>query len=334
MNLILIILFNLIIFLNIDFIIKKYGVYDYPDKIRKIHKNKTSLSGGLIIFLNILVIIFCYSFQGSQFENLIKYFFNNNIIYLFLFLFYLTVIFLFGFFDDKFNISANKKIIFLLIFIFFLISLDSSLVISKINFSFSNDVFYLKEFKIFFTILCFLLFINAFNMFDGINLQSGLYSIYIFIIFFYFSENFLFLIILIPLVVFLYFNFKNKIFLGNSGSYIIGFLISYFTIKMFNNFNNIFSDEIFLLMLMPGFDMLRLFIFRLLNKKNPFVSDNNHFHHLLYSNYNFTYAIIINLFLSVMPFILGFFVPSYIAFLFFLIIYFSFLTFLKNNDQK
>lgn len=334
MNLILIILFNLIIFLNIDFIIKKYGVYDYPDKIRKIHKNKTSLSGGLIIFLNILVIIFCYSFQGSQFENLIKYFFNNNIIYLYLFLFYLTVIFLFGFFDDKFNISANKKIIFLLIFIFFSISLDSSLVISKINFSFSNDVFYLKEFKFFFTILCFLLFINAFNMFDGINLQSGLYSIYIFIIFFYFSENFLFLIILIPLVAFLYFNFKNKIFLGNSGSYLIGFLISYFTIKMFNNFNNIFSDEIFLLMLMPGFDMLRLFIFRLLNKKNPFVSDNNHFHHLLYSNYNFTYAIIINLFLSVMPFILGFFVPSYIAFLFFLIIYFSFLTFLKNNEQK
>jgi len=334
MNLILIILFNLIIFLNIDFIIKKYGVYDYPDKIRKIHKNKTSLSGGLIIFLNILVIIFCYSFQGSQFENLIKYFFNNNIIYLYLFLFFLTVIFLFGFFDDKFNISANKKIIFLLIFIFFSISLDSSLVISKINFSFSNDVFYLKEFKFFFTILCFLLFINAFNMFDGINLQSGLYSIYIFIIFFYFSENFLFLIILIPLVAFLYFNFKNKIFLGNSGSYIIGFLISYFTIKMFNNFNNIFSDEIFLLMLMPGFDMLRLFIFRLLNKKNPFVSDNNHFHHLLYSNYNFTYAIIINLFLSVMPFILGFFVPSYIAFLFFLIIYFSFLTFLKNNEQK
>jgi len=334
MNLILIILFNLIIFLNIDFIIKKYGVYDYPDKIRKTHKKKTSLSGGLIIFLNILVIIYCYSFQGSQFENLIKYFFNNNIIYLFLFLFYLTVIFLFGFFDDKFNISANKKIIFLLIFIFFLISLDSSLVISKINFSFSNDVFYLKELNFFFTVLCFLLFINAFNMFDGINLQSGLYSIYIFIIFFYFSEDFLFLIILIPLVAFLYFNFKNKIFLGNSGSYLIGFLISYFTIKMFNNFNNIFSDEIFLLMLMPGFDMLRLFIFRLLNKKNPFVSDNNHFHHLLYSNYNFTYAIIINFFLSVMPFILGFFVPSYIAFLFFLIMYFSFLTFLKNNDQK
>ena len=334
MSYIFIIIFNLIIFSAIDFIIKKYGVYDYPDKDRKIHKKKISLSGGLIIFLNIFFIVFCYSFESSKFENLIKYFFNNNNINLFLFLFYLIVIFLFGFFDDKFNINANKKIIFLLIFIFFSINLDSSLVLSKINFSFSNDIFYLKQFEIFFTILCFLLFINAFNMFDGINLQSGLYSIYIFIIFFLFSENYVFLIMLIPFITFLYFNFKNKIFLGNSGSYLIGFLISYFTIKIFNNFNNIFSDKIFLLMLMPGFDMLRLFIFRLLNKKNPFTPDNNHFHHLLLSNYNFTYAIIINFFLSVMPFILGFFVSSYIALLLFLIIYFSFLTFFKNNDQK
>ena len=171
-------------------------------------------------------------------------------------------------------------------------------------------------------------------MYDGINLQAGLYSIYIFIIFFFFSENYIFLIILIPLITFLYFNFKNKIFLGNSGSYLIGFLISYFTIKIFNNFNNIYSDKLFLLMLMPGFDMLRLFIFRLLNKKNPFKSDTYHFHHLLFSNYNFTYALIINFFLSIMPFILGFFIPSYIALLFFFILYFSLLTFFKYNKQK
>ena len=212
MSFIAIIIFNLIIFFNIDFIIKKYEVYDYPDKVRKIHKKKISLSGGLIIFLNFFFIFFCYSFDGSQFENLIKYFFNNSNINLFLFLFYLTVVFLFGFFDDKFNIRANIKFIFLLIFIFFSINLDSSLVIYKINFSFSKSIFYLKQFEIFFTILCFLLFINAFNMFDGINLQGGLYSIYVFIIFFLFSKNYLFLMILIPIITFLYFNFKNKIF--------------------------------------------------------------------------------------------------------------------------
>ena len=334
MSFIFIILFNLIILINIDFINKKYEVYDYPDKSRKIHKKKISLSGGLIIFLNIFLIFFFYSFPSSQFEILIKSFFSNNINNLFSFLLCITIIFLFGYFDDKFNISANKKIIFLLLFIFFFIKLDSSLVISKISFSFTKDLFYLQPFEIFFTILCFLLFMNAFNMYDGINLQSGLYTIYIFIIFFLFTANYFFLIVLIPLITFLYLNLKNKIFLGNSGSYLIGFLISYFIIKIFNNFNNITSDKIFLLMLMPGFDMLRLFIVRLLKKKNPFAPDNDHFHHLLSSNYNFIYAVIINFFLSIMPFILGLFLPSYISFLIFLIIYFSFLTFFKINDQK
>jgi len=334
MSFILVIIFNLIIFFNIDFIIKKYGVYDLPDNYRKIQKKKISLAGGLIIFFNIFFILFCYSFESIQFENLIKYLFNNDNNNLFIFLFYLTVIFLFGFFDDKLDISANKKIIFLSIFMFFSINLDTNLVVSEINFSFSENIFFLEQFEIIFTILCFLLFINAFNMYDGINLQAGLYSIYIFIIFFFFTENYIFLIILIPLITFSYFNFKNKIFLGNSGSYLIGFLISYFAIKIFNNFNNIYSDKLFLLMLMPGFDMLRLFIFRLLNKKNPFKSDTYHFHHLLFSNYNFTYALIINFFLSIMPFILGFFIPSYIAFLFFFILYFSFLTFFKYNKQK
>jgi UDP-GlcNAc:undecaprenyl-phosphate GlcNAc-1-phosphate transferase len=334
MSILLTILFNLIIFFNVNFIIKKYGLYDHPDMLRKIHKKKTSLAGGFIFFLNIIFIFFCYSFQDNYFENLIKNFFNNNYINLFLFLFFLIIVFVFGFFDDKFNISANKKLFFLFAFFFLLVNLDPGLIISRINFSFTKNIFYLKQFEFFFTILCLLLFINAFNMFDGINLQSGLYSIYIFTIFFFYSENYFFLIILIPLFMFLYFNLKSQIFLGNSGSYLIGFLISYFTIKIFNNFNNIFSDDIFLLMIMPGFDMLRLFVVRLFNKKNPFAPDNNHFHHLLILKYNFVYALIINLLLTILPFIIGFFVPSYIAFGFFLTIYFSFLISFKKNDQK
>jgi UDP-GlcNAc:undecaprenyl-phosphate GlcNAc-1-phosphate transferase len=334
MSIVAIILFNLIIFFNINFIIKKYGLYDHPDILRKIHKEKTSLSGGFIFFLNIFLIFFCFSFQDSQFESLIKNFFNNNYNNLFLFLFFLMLIFVFGFLDDKFNFDANKKLLFLLVLIFFLINLDPGLIISNINFSFTKKIFDLKQFEIFFTILCFLLFINAFNMFDGINLQSGLYSIFIFTNFFFYSGNFFFLIILIPIFTFLFFNFRGKIFLGNSGSYLIGFLISYFTIKLYNNFNNIFSDKIFLLMVMPGFDMLRLFFLRLLNKTNPFKADNNHFHHLLILKYNFVYALIVNFLLTTAPFIIGFFVPSYIVFLFFVIIYFSLLISLKKNDKK
>ncbi len=50
-----------------------------------------------------------------------------------------------------------------------------------------------------------------------------------------------------------------------------------------NNLNSV--DEIFLLLMIPGLDMLRLFIERLLQKKNPLKPDRNHFHHLLLNRF-------------------------------------------------
>ena len=302
MSFIAIIIFNLIIFFNIDFIIKKYEVYDYPDKVRKIHKKKISLSGGLIIFLNFFFIFFCYSFDGSQFENLIKYFFNNSNINLFLFLFYLTVVFLFGFFDDKFNIRANIKFIFLLIFIFFSINLDSSLVIYKINFSFSKSIFYLKQFEIFFTILCFLLFINAFNMFDGINLQSAFYSLFLLFIFLVIGFAVEIIIILIlSLLFFSYLNYNNKCFLGDNGSLLIAFILSFLFIKSYNSNYITNADQIFLLMMIPGVDLLRLAITRIYNGKHPFRGDRDHFHHNILEKYGYNKTILITFFIIVIP---------------------------------
>ena len=67
-------------------------------------------------------------------------------------------------------------------------------------------------FSYFFTILCFLLFINALNMFDGINLQVGCYSLIVCIILIsngIFSD--LNLILIFSLLIFLFYNYKNKI---------------------------------------------------------------------------------------------------------------------------
>ena len=55
--LLIIILFNLVIFLNYKKISKLYNLFDYPDQLRKIHKNPTPLFGGLVIFFSLL--IFC-----------------------------------------------------------------------------------------------------------------------------------------------------------------------------------------------------------------------------------------------------------------------------------
>ena len=120
-------------------------------------------------------------------------------------------------------------------------------------------------------------------MFDGINLQVALYSILLFIIFLLKGININFnLVILLSLTLFLYFNYKNKCFLGDSGSNILFFIISCTVIKNYNINLNFQIEEIFILMFLPGLDMFRLFLFRLIRGNNPFKADNSHIHHLLY----------------------------------------------------
>ena len=119
-------------------------------------------------------------------------------------------------------------------------------------------------------------------MFDGINLQSSSYFIIlVFYILNLHDNNFFLVFLLISLIIIFKLNFKGKIFMGDSGIYILSFFLSYLIIKNYNINVKINADLIFILMMLPGIDMLRLFIFRILNKKNPFSPDKNHIHHLL-----------------------------------------------------
>ena len=52
-------------------------------------------------------------------------------------------------------------------------------------------------------------------------------------------------------------------------------------------------DTIFIIMMIPGIDMLRMFIIRVINKKNPFRPDKNHLHHLLLTKFKYFKTIII-----------------------------------------
>ena len=125
-------------------------------------------------------------------------------------------------------------------------------------------------------------------MLDGINGQAGGYSIYILIIFIFLNINIeLSISLIITLLFFLYFNFKNKMFLGDSGTILLGFVFSYFFIKSYNMGFDISSDEIFLIMMIPGFELLRLALQRLYNKRHPFSPDNQHIHHLLLRKLSF-----------------------------------------------
>ena len=275
-----------------------YNLYDYPDELRKKHKNPTPLFGGLVIIIN----IFLYCFV--DYISFIEFNFFQNKSEISIFLLFSSLFFFVGYIDDKLSITPNLKLLIYILLIFILIFFDKDLIIRKINFSFSDFIFNFQTFSIFFTILCFLLFINSFNMLDGINGQAGTYSIYISIIFIFLNINPLFFIsLIITILFFLYFNFKDKIFLGDSGTILLGFLISYFFIKSYNMGSTITSDEIFLIMMIPGFELLRLAIQRLKNKRHPFSADNNHIHHLFLTRLSFFKSYFLVQFLLFFPFL-------------------------------
>jgi UDP-GlcNAc:undecaprenyl-phosphate GlcNAc-1-phosphate transferase len=105
------------------------------------------------------------------------------------------------------------------------------------------------------------------------------------------------------------FNLKNYIFLGDSGSLLLGSFIGFLIINNYNNeiiFSKFPVENIFIVLMIPGMDMLRVFILRLFKNKNPFSSDRNHLHHLLLDKKLALYkTLLIILSLCILPIIIN-----------------------------
>jgi UDP-GlcNAc:undecaprenyl-phosphate GlcNAc-1-phosphate transferase len=143
-------------------------------------------------------------------------------------------------------------------------------------------------------------------MLDGINLSAGIYT-FLFLIFLYLHHSNIILIVVgLSVLFFLIKNYQNKLFLGNNGSTLLGFILSYFFIDL-NRSKFISVEEIFLVMMIPGLDMFRLYIKRIYNKKNPFKADLDHLHHILLKKFNYDKAIIYLLLILFIPIFLNFF---------------------------
>ena len=287
---------------------KFINIYDTPDKKRKFHKSAVPLSGGLIFFVNLIFIsLYFHFFLNNYLVN--EVFFQSNESLL-AFFFGSTALFLLGVIDDKYKLAASIRLFLTFFVTYLVVMIDNDLIIKNIHSNFFDKTFQLSNLSILFTILCFSLFINAMNMFDGINCQCIFYTIIHFLIFYYYSSLDIFLFFLISAMFLLYSNFKNYLFLGDSGVYLLGFIISFFYIKFYqvNYIKNV--EIIFLYMLIPGLDMIRLFILRLYNKKNPFNGDLNHLHHILLKKYDYNLTFITSALLVAAPIILSFFIAK------------------------
>jgi UDP-GlcNAc:undecaprenyl-phosphate GlcNAc-1-phosphate transferase len=331
---ILLILFILNLFLVIFFskLSKIINLFDKPDNIRKLHRKPIASIGGFLIFINLFIYFIFTQYQYFYLKILPNYFNNYDFLIFFIFL---TLIFIIGFFDDRFNLNANFKLILFSLIIFILLLLSDNLLLSYLKFSFLPNPININFIAFPFMILCILLYLNAFNMFDGINLQSSFYSINIFLIFILKSLFLdISLVMILSLLFFSYLNFKNKCFLGNNGSLLIAFVISYLFIKSQSTDKPFFADEIFLAMQVPGLDLLRLAIQRIYNKKHPFHSDRNHIHHLLLKKLGHIKAMLVISCIIIVPNYLSIFYGYTIFYIILTLLIYGFIIFKFNNKIR
>ena len=326
----LLLLSNLLILFNLKKFSKFINIYDKPNKILKKHKSNVPLVGGIIIIINIIIYSFLSLFFETPFKNIVIL--NKEYISVF---FLATSFFLLGLYDDKFKLKPGKKFFLSIVFCIFALTLNQNLLIENVNLSFLDRTIIFNEFSFFFTIFCIIILINSLNFYDGINGQSLIFFIIVFGYLSIQSPLQLFYLILIFVCIFILFlNLQNKIFLGDSGVYLLGSILAILLIYEYNIFKTIrFADEIFLLLILPGLDLLRLTVMRTLKGKNAFYGDRNHIHHLLIKRNsliktNLTLAVITSLPIILFKvLVLNFF----LVFIFFVIIYGFVILKMKKN---
>ena len=254
------------------------NLYDVPN-LRKTHKDRISLSGGILVFTSFYLYLILASVYDLKEAEIIFQFNTQNINFLIISLLF----FLIGLIDDNKNLSANKKIFLFMFLILFSVNIDTSLQLQLLTFSFLEKNILLQGLSPIFSIFAIFIFINSLNMYDGSNAQLGVY-VSVFILYLAYKTNSLFVLyFILPIIFFLILNVRNITFMGNSGAYFLGFFLSFLTIKIYNSELASFmtSDEIFLIMFYPIIDLVRLFFFRIYNDRNPFVGDRNHIHHII-----------------------------------------------------
>lgn len=249
---------------------------DIPNQ-RKLQKVPTPTSGGVPLFITVIIAgIIGYTINIITWEALFLLVLGFGMMIL-------------GFFDDRKELSARKRI---------LIELAISFVAIILGFKIENLHGFLGIYELHIVVqyalslFIILSFINAFNLIDGIDGLLGSISLINFIVLavlFYTkgNESFFLLstIISISLLSFLIFNFyPAKIFMGDSGSLVIGFFTACFSFELINGESvSHLSDLMYLIALVtiPLFDTFRVMMIRLINKASPFHADNNHAHHYL-----------------------------------------------------
>ena len=251
---------------------------------RTSHTGSTPTLGGIAVFIGL--VLSTITVAGSHYIFELRYIIAG-----------LIIVFFVGIKDDILIIDPYKKLAGQ-IFAAILIAVFADIRITNLY-----GLFHVQQLaymaSVLLTVFVFIVIINGFNLIDGIDgLASGIgiVTASTFGSWFWINENipcailsFSFAGSLIAFFCFNVFGTKNKIFLGDTGSLLIGFVIAILACRFLqfelvtNKFTDIPSAPTVVcgVLIIPLFDSLRVFILRIVQGKSPFKADRQHIHHRL-----------------------------------------------------
>ena len=265
----LICLIALFFYINQFFIEKNILISETGDRHQKFASvSKIPLTGGILLFLGF------------------SSFINENILSL---IFFSLLIMILGICSDlKLIESAFKRFLFQISIVLSFVILNNILLFDT-RIDLLDQFLEIELINYLFVSFCILIVLNGSNFIDGLNTLNIGYFFYIGLILLslvvnneiiYDQFSLLYFIIFIFLIFLL--NFFNKIFLGDSGSYLFGFIFSVLLIEMYNLNSNLSPFFIILLLWYPCYETLFSIIRKNIFNRSPMNPDSNHLHQLIF----------------------------------------------------
>lgn len=258
-------------------------LFDDPSEDRKIHTKRVPLMGGMMIFAGTLFSFLLWLPINEM--GVIKYLVPS-----------LLIMFFIGMKDDIIGTAPVKKLAAHLVVAFIMV------LMAEVRLTSLHGLFGIREIPdwagIMLSVFTYIVVVNAFNLIDGVDGLAagvGLIASTAFGFWFYFAGDWTYAVLAFALagglLGFLRFNFSPaKIFMGDSGSLTIGFLIGVMAIELVeyephglpNVIANISKPILAMSILVyPLTDTLRVFALRAIKGVSPFTADRNHIHHRL-----------------------------------------------------
>ncbi|MBR1932372.1 MAG: undecaprenyl/decaprenyl-phosphate alpha-N-acetylglucosaminyl 1-phosphate transferase [Prevotella sp.] len=272
---------------------KRRGLYDLPDS-RKIHKNAIPRLGGISFLPSMFIAFLVTTLAINHFTGYSQVTFSLWSLYFFI---SLLLIYSVGLIDDLMGLGAKTKFT-VQIVAAVLLPLSGLYINNLYGFMGINEISYAVGAPL--TVFIIVFVNNAINLIDGIDGLSASLSLVALTGFLvcFLSEGVLYYGILIAglmgvLVPFLYFNLfgkpeqNRKIFMGDSGSLTLGFILGFLAVKLAMDNPNVMTtnpDSLILaytLLVVPVLDVVRVSLVRIRHRTPIFRADKNHIHHKL-----------------------------------------------------